>query len=300
MSLDFPQPISGKPAVAVVIPSLNSPIIDRVLASVLGQEQVERVEAIFVIGQDAPGLLQPDKRVHFIETERPILAAAARNRGIEASTAELILFLDSDCIAQPGWLAEHIAAHEAGHAVVSGSVLPQGHNYWHLSYNLTLFHELLSTNTPEEKDFLATLNLSVGRLVIEQVGMMNEAINRVEDVDWTTRMRKAGIQPFFWPKAAVYHDHSRQTLKSVWRDCALSGFHMRQVRLTHSGWLQGPTLLRYRFLVLLLSPLIAAWATLRILLKRTSILRQFIGTIPAIYLTKIAWCWGASRPGPPS
>jgi GT2 family glycosyltransferase len=264
------------------------------------QDQFERVDSVFVIGKDEAGLIKPDSRVQFIETKRPILAAAARNRGIEASKAEIILFLDSDCIAQPGWLAEHIAAHETGHLVVSGGVLPEGHNYWHLSYNLTLFHELLSINTAEKKDFLATLNLSVERSVIERVGMMNEAINRVEDVDWTTRMRKAGIQPFFWPKAAVYHDHNRQTLKSVWRDCALSGYHMRQVRLTHSGWLQGPKLLRYRLLVLLLSPIIAGWATMRILLKRTSIIRHFVKTIPAIYLTKIAWCWGASRPSPPS
>jgi GT2 family glycosyltransferase len=285
-------------SVAIVIPSLNSPIINKVVAAVIAQAQFERVEGLFVIGQDKAGLLEPDERIRFIETERPILAAAARNRGITASKAEIIIFLDSDFIAQPGWLAEHIAAHKAGHAVVSGGVLPEGHNYWHLSYNLTLFHELLSINTAEPKDFLATLNLSVKRSVIEQVGMMNETINRVEDVDWTTRMRKVGIQPFFWPDAAVYHDHNRDTMQAVWRDCALSGFHMRQLRLAHPGWLQAPGILRFRLLVLLLSPFIAGWATLRIMLRRTTIVRHFLSTIPAIYLTKIAWCWGASQKKP--
>jgi GT2 family glycosyltransferase len=288
------------PTVSIVIPSLNSPIIDKVVDSVIRQAQFETVREIIIIGKDDARLIQPTAPVRFLETEKPTLAAAARNRGIEASTGELIIFLDSDCLAQPGWLAEHIAAHQAGHNVVSGSVLPQGHNYWHLSYNLTLFHEISSLSTAEPKDFLATLNLSVDRSVIDQVGMMDETVNRVEDVEWTTRMRQAGIQPYFWPKAAVFHNHNRQTLTAVWQDCALSGFHMRQLRLQYAGWLNAPKILRYRLLVLLLSPFIAAWATLRILLRRPAIIRQFPHTIPAIYLTKIAWCWGASQTSPPT
>jgi GT2 family glycosyltransferase len=285
--------------VSIIIPSLNSPIINKVVDSVIQQEQFETVRELIIIGKDEAQLIKPATPVQFVETEKPILAAAARNRGISVSTGELIIFLDSDCLAQPGWLAEHIAAHQAGHCVVSGGILPEGNNYWHLSYNLTLFHELLSTNSAESKDFLATLNLSVDRSIIEQIGMMDETINRVEDIDWTTRMRQAGIQPYFWPKAAVYHDHSRHTFKSVWRDCALSGFHMRQLRLRYSGWLKAPKILRYRLLVLLLSPFIAGWATLRILLRRKSISRQFPHTIPAIFLTKIAWCWGAGQANPP-
>ncbi|MFZ0547315.1 MAG: glycosyltransferase [Candidatus Promineifilaceae bacterium] len=285
--------------VSIVIPSLNSPIIDKVIDAILQQDKFEAVQEVVVVGKDDAHLLQPMKPVQFIETEKPILAAAARNRGIAASTGELLIFLDSDCLVQPGWLAEHMAAHEAGHCVVSGGILPEGENYWHLSYNLTLFHELLSTNSAEPKNFLATLNLSVDRVVIDQIGMMDETIDRVEDVDWTTRMRQAGIQPYFWPKAAVYHDHNRRTFKAVWRDCALSGFHMRQLRLRYSGWLQAPRILRNRFLVVLLSPFIAAWATLRILLRRRNILFQFPQTIPALFLTKVAWCWGAGQSKPP-
>jgi GT2 family glycosyltransferase len=285
--------------VSIIIPSLNSPIIDKVIAAITQQTQIQYVLEIIIVGKDDPGLIPPHPLITFIETPKPILAAAARNKGIEAAGGSLLIFLDSDCLAQPGWLAEHIAAHEAGHAVVSGGILPQGHNYWHLSYNLTLFHEVLSTNSAEPKDFLATLNLSVDRAVIEQVGGMDPTVNRVEDVEWTTRMRQAGIQPYFWPQAAVFHDHNRQSLQSVWRDCALSGYHMRQIRLKYAGWLKAPRLLQNRRAVILLSPAIAAWATLRILLRRAIFFRRFPHTIPAIYLTKIAWCWGAGQTNPP-
>ena len=286
-------------SIAVIIPSLNSPLVGRVVAAVVAQKEawkgLETTVEIIVVGRDEDGLVPETRGVRFVDTGRPVLAAVARNRGAAATDAELIIFLDSDCLPTTGWLAEHVAAHEAGHRVVSGGVVPAGHNYWHLTYNLTLFHELLSTNRPGPRDFLATLNLSVERSVIEQVGGMDETVNRVEDVEWTTRMRRAGIQPYFWPAASVWHEHSRTDFSKVWRDCALSGYHMRQIRLRHADFLLAPPLLQYPRLVLALSPLVAAWATARIVWKRPSIARRHWQTLPALYLTKIAWCWGASR-----
>ena len=280
---------------AVIIPSLNSPIIDQIITGVLHQEHITHQPEIVIVGKDDYGKIPPDSPVTFIDTEKPVLAAIARNRGARATDAELLLFLDSDCIPTPTWLAAHQEAHQAGHKVVSGSVLPKGTNYWHITYNLTLFHEILSLNDAGPRNFLATLNLSVEREVFNTIGGMNETINRVEDVDWTTRIRRAGIQPYFWPSAAINHLHNRSTPQAVWRDCALSGYHMRQLRLTHQDLLTAPGLLRYPRLVLLFSPIIATWATGRILWKRPYILKKFWYTIPAISWTKLAWCWGASQ-----
>lgn len=230
-----------------------------------------------------------------IDTKEPVLAAIAHNRGIASAKADILVFLDSDCLPKSTWLAEHLNAHLAGHQVVSGSVLPQGTNYWQLIYNLTLFHSLLSFNPAGPCNFVATLNLSINRQVFKKVGGMNESINRVEDVDWTTRMRRKGFQPFFWPKAIVFHAHNRMTPRAVWRDCARSGYHMRQLRLKHKDLLIAPTLLRYPCLIWCFSPFIALWATICILWKRPLILLRYWYGIPAIYWTKIAWCWGASR-----
>lgn len=283
-------------ATAVIIPSLNSPIIDRVVDAVLAQEGLDQPLATIIVGRDEANLVPTHPAVRFIDTEKPMLAATARNRGAAASDAELLLFLDSDCLPSPGWAAAHIAAHEAGHAVVSGSVFPAGTNYWHLTYNLTLFHEILTPNPPGPRPFLPTLNLSVERGVIDEVGGMNQQIDRVEDVDWTTRMRRAGYAPYFWPDASVYHAHNRTTMRQVWDDCALSGRYMRRLRLRHRDLLRAPSLFNYPRLLLALSPLVAASATLNILLQRRYVVRRYWRTIPALYLTKLAWCWGASRP----
>lgn len=281
--------------VDIIIPSLNSPIIDQVIHHLENQTDYDHINNILIVGRDENKLIPKNKKVQLIDTKKPVLAAVARNWGATAASAELLVFLDSDCLPNPTWLSAHLDAHNVGHKVVSGSVLPCGSSYWHLVYNLTLFHEFLRFNPAGPRDFLATLNLSVRRQIFDQVGGMNENINRVEDVDWTTRMKRAGIQPYFWPEAAIYHAHSRTTSQSIWQDCALSGYHMRQLRIKHSDLLMAPRILHYPHLVWWLSPLIALWATTRILWKRPFILRCFMHTIPGIYWTKIAWCWGASR-----
>lgn len=52
--------------------------------------------------------------------------SAARNRGVQAATGELIAFTDDDCLAEPGWLAALRAAFEADPVVsaVTGRTVP--------------------------------------------------------------------------------------------------------------------------------------------------------------------------------
>lgn len=279
--------------VSVIIPSLNSPILDDVLAAVRSQEGIEDVDEILVIGRDEPGLVGADGVARLIDTGRPVNSAVARNRGIRESSAPLLLFLDSDCIPRPGWLRAHQAAHEAGHAVVGGSVPPTGDTYWSRGYNLGMFQEYLPTRPAGPRDILPTLNFSVERRVIEAVGLLDETLVRSQDMEWTARMRAAGFQPWFQRDAIIDHRHNRDNFRAVWRDCARSGTYSRQVRLTHSTLLGTPGILRHPTLLRLLSPLIAAAATARIIAGHPAILRRHLSGLPAIYLTKLAWAWGA-------
>lgn len=283
-------------SVCVIIPSLNSPIIDAVVAGIEAQAGAARIGEIIVVGKDEAGLLPHNGRTRLIDTGEPVDASTARNLGMAATAADMLIFLDSDCVPQPGWLDGHLAAHAAGHCVVGGGVLPDGINYWHLTYNLAMFHEVFSTAPAGARPFLPTLNLSVTREVIQAVGGLDVTLPYSHDLDWTTRMRRAGFQPYFEPRAAVQHRHGRTTLPHVWHDCAINGHYARQVRVTHGAALGTPAILRYPWLTLLLSPLIALWVTLRIILKRPSTLLSRWSTWPAIYLTKIAWCWGAASP----
>ena len=279
--------------VSVIIPSLNSPVLDEVLAAVRSQEGIGDVDEILVVGRDEPGLITAGSGARLIDTGRPVNSAVARNRGIAESSAPLLLFLDSDCIPLPGWLRAHQAAHAAGHAVVGGSVPPTGRTYWSRGYNLGMFQEYLPSRPAGPRAILPTLNLSVERRVIEAVGSLDDTVARSHDMEWTARMGAAGFQPFFWPDAAVEHRHNRDTFRAVWNDCARSGYYSRQVRLAHSHLLGTPGILRRPSLLRLLSPAIAAFSTARIIAGHPAILRRHLSGLPAIYLTKLAWAWGA-------
>lgn len=278
---------------SVIIPSLNSPLLDQVVAAVLSQAGAEELAEILVVGKDEPGLLSAGTSARLIDTGQPVNSAIARNWGIRETSAPLLLFLDSDCIPQPGWLRAHQAAHAAGHSVVGGSVLAAGHNYWSRGYNLGMFHEYLPTRAAGPRAILPTLNLSVERQVIDTAGGLDETLVRSHDMEWTARMRQAGFQPYFWPDAAVDHRHNRDTLGAMWADCARSGYYSRQVRLRHSELLGTPAILRHPSLLRLLSPAIAAAATARIAFQQPAILSRHFGSLPAIFLTKLAWAWGA-------
>jgi GT2 family glycosyltransferase len=283
------------PTAAVIIPSLNSLVIGQVLDRLLAQDDLGKIQEIIVVGKDEAGLIPEQPRIRFIDTGRPVKAPVARNTGINSTTAELLLFLDSDCLIQDGWLAGHLAAHAQGFDVVGGGVVPAGSGYWGLTYNLTLFHEFYSTAQPGPHRYFPTLNLSVKRKAIEAAGLMDESLARGQDIEWTLRMARAGSSLYFSPSAAVIHAHSRTSLGQVWRDCARSGHYMRRVRLENPDRLPAPAWLRLRWAVLLLSPFIAAGVVGRMILRQPATILGHWVTLPGLYVTKIAWCWGASR-----
>jgi GT2 family glycosyltransferase len=280
---------------SIIIPSLNSPLIDRVVKEILDQDGFSADDELIVIGRDDSGLVTNRVGVHFIDTGKPVTAPVARNIGIDAAKGTLLIFIDSDCIPQIGWLKEHRRAHDEGHQVVGGGVLPVGDNYWHLVYNLTMFHEIFSTARAGERPFLPTLNLSVERDVITQVGKLDPSLRKSQDLDWTTRMNEAGFTPYFWPEASVLHNHNRRTGEQVWQDAATIGKYARQVRVRHQDSLNTPPILQNRYLTLILSPFIAFYVTGRIIARRPETMLHHPETWPGIYLSKIAWCWGASR-----
>lgn len=289
--------------VTVVIPSLNSPLIHVVVAAVAAQERVEGVREVLVVGRDDAGLLRQRElpgggAVRLLDTGRPVSEPVARNLGLAAIGEGLVVFLDADCVPQPGWLRGHLAAHElpGPPRIVSGSVSGRADAYWSLVYNLSLFHAFFDTAPAGPRLALPTLNLSFPRALGDAVGPFDETLPRATDVDWTLRARRAGIALHFDPAPAVEHRHGRHALRAVWRDCAGSGFHSRRIRLRHAGLVAAPALLRLPLALRALSPLLATWVTLGVLARRPTTFRGRWSTLPGFWLTKLAWAWGAGAP----
>ena len=74
---------------SVIIPSLHSPIIDRVVDSLRAQT-CPPLE-IIVVGMDRAGRLAGRTDLRFVDTGRPISPAAARNAGAALARAPIQL-----------------------------------------------------------------------------------------------------------------------------------------------------------------------------------------------------------------
>jgi len=120
------------PSVAVIITTYNRPAaLDRVLDSV--SRQTHRPQQVIVAddGSDARTTAVVDSwrgRLgapldHAWQPDVGFRAAASRNRAARDADADLLLFVDGDCLLRTGVVAEHIRLAESGCAVAGNRIL---------------------------------------------------------------------------------------------------------------------------------------------------------------------------------
>ena len=122
-------------AAAVVIPAHNAAAtIARQLTALAGQRSAPMFELVVVANTctDATaaisrGFVEGRPRWQVIEADAIASAGYARNRGVAATTAPLLLFCDADDRVGPGWVAAMVAALD--HAeIVGGWLRPDAGN----------------------------------------------------------------------------------------------------------------------------------------------------------------------------
>lgn len=161
--------------------------------------------------------------------------AAACNIGIGASSAPFLLFLNPDCVVQPGAVPILLAAlQSAGRAGMVGGLLlnadgsEQGggrravptpwrsfvrafglHRFAHrwpkLFYDFHLHKQPLPEG-PIEVEAISGACMLVKRAAVEDVGLWDEGyFLHCEDLDWCMRFRQKGWQILFVPDARIVH-----------------------------------------------------------------------------------------------
>lgn len=283
-----------EPFVSVIIPNLNSKLIDKTLASLFTQTCLDRIAEILVIGLDEPGLVFEREPVRFISTGTPVTAPVARNIGIREAQGACLAFIDADCVADARWLEVLLSAQEQGHVIVGGSVSLKVENYWQLCYNLTMFHEFLPFASAGKRYNFGTLNLCVAQEVVQEVGLFDERLARGQDTEWTLRMRRFGYDLHFVPQAIVKHLPAVDNLSKIVALWYRSGFFNAQIRQNYRDVIAAPPFYSRPFLMVMMSPVIGMYVTARIFMRNPRLLR-YLHTLPVVFLTKVAWCLGASR-----
>jgi glycosyltransferase involved in cell wall biosynthesis len=281
--------------ISVVIPNLNSSIIDKVVNSLLGQSTDLTFE-IIVVGQDNPRLIPENIKVRKIITQSVTPPGIARNLGVEISNGKLIMFLDADCIAMPDLLDSHWKAHfsediQNSSRLVCGSVLFPRRGYLQLCDNVATFHAYMPHLHEGPRRVLPTLNFSIETTDWNHLGGFDETYPFAagEDADFVDRAKKSGMQAIFTPWPKVLHQHDRKNLK----DLLLHAWRFGRYTKLFRGFRDKVGILFFRFFFLLCSPIVAAAIVGKILIKSRLPLCYW-HTLPVVYLAKLAWCVGVA------
>ncbi|HLV26138.1 MAG TPA: glycosyltransferase family 2 protein [Gemmatimonadales bacterium] len=169
--------------VSIVVPLYNAePYLESWLSGVLAHGMAgDRVEILVVDNNSTdrgPERLRGDPRIQLLSESRRG-AYAARNRGAMAARGRVLVFLDPDCVPQPGWLSELLKQMEDDAVqVVVGRVDPGGDSY---ALRLLGGYENQKMRFAFDSAMPALYsgyggNMAVRREVFEQLGRFNEEV----------------------------------------------------------------------------------------------------------------------------
>jgi GT2 family glycosyltransferase len=153
-------------------------------------------------------------------------AGPARNAGVATSRGDILAFLDSDCVPEPDWIEQGVAA-LADFDFVGGDVVvfsrdaqrPTPVEAFEMVFNFNFRRYI------EEVGFTGTGNMFVPRGVFDRVGGFRTGVS--EDMDWSFRARAQGFTLGYAPRAIVGHP-----ARSEWAE--LTQRWMRMISETHA------------------------------------------------------------------
>jgi hypothetical protein len=139
--------------------------------------------------------------------------AAARNRGLRAAQAPIVVCTDDDCVPHPALLARHAAT-------VTPTVAAIGHIAWHPSLTVSPFMAFLAPGyrfnfaqitDPQNATYRCfyTANVAFWRATALTLGGFDVRFRRAfEDIELGYRLHQAGVQLVYDDQALVYHLHA--------------------------------------------------------------------------------------------
>jgi GT2 family glycosyltransferase len=197
--------MSGALAISVVIPTCNRPdLLEKCLRCLAPEVQglpADRYEVIVSDDSrnDSSSILvsRSFPWVRWLQGPRQG-PAANRNHGARNANAEWLAFTDDDCLPEPGWLRAFCAEIETGKAsVYEGRTFTEANTkgpFWAAPSN-------------ETGGLLWSCNMAVRRDVFWGLAGFDASFPfpHLEDVDFRERLRAAGHDFVFCPKAGVFH-----------------------------------------------------------------------------------------------
>jgi len=214
------------PSASIIVPTFNRVRdLQRVVRAVSDQVSALSSQAEIVVVDDGSS----DGTRHWLDEsafdfQMTVLhqgnagPARARNRGVEASNGEVVLFLGDDTVPQPGWLDEHLEAHRVEGvgrpmAVLGYTAFPAEEDSpflrWINEYGAQFGYALIEDPTDVPFNFFYTSNVSLPRRVFEDLGGFREDFPAAawEDIEFAYRAVGSGMVLRYLPRARTTHYH---------------------------------------------------------------------------------------------
>jgi GT2 family glycosyltransferase len=218
--------MADAPIATIIIPHLNQQdALIRCLTSLEAQDFAGGTIEIIVVDNGSRQPLDEVKqrfpKVRFLEQSQPG-PGLARNVGVAAASADILLFIDADCRAHSHWMASAIKALTAPNApaIIGGDVqidIVDSARLTALEGYESVFGYRQSRYIARE-GFSGTGNLAMTRKTFDAVGPFG-GIGIAEDRDWGQRAKKLGYRTYYVPEMVVYHParKSFDELTEKWR-----------------------------------------------------------------------------------
>lgn len=205
---------------AIVVPTVGRsdvlvPLLEQLLAVAADTDEIVVVDQS--TGEDRTRIVQfaAGRRLRLIHRDQRGLPAA-RNVGIAATTAPVVLFFDDDVILSPGCLDAHRAAYlDPTIGGVVGRIRerrlkPNSRRITNHIDRGGRIRTNLDGDHPTDVDTLKGANMSFRRQALDEAGPFDEGFGGtalLEDADLSTRVRRLGWRLRYVPGATVDHLH---------------------------------------------------------------------------------------------
>lgn len=163
----------------------------------------------------------------------------ARNYGMDRAGGDYFIFVDSDCILPPDYIARLREALGETPADCFGGPDAAHESFTDtqkaINYSMTSFLTtggIRGGKVHMEKFTPRTFNMGFSRQVYEKVGGFREMFS--EDIDMSTRIRLAGFSIMLFPEVAVYHKR-RVDFRKFWRQVHVFGMSRITLQLLYPG-----------------------------------------------------------------
>jgi glycosyltransferase involved in cell wall biosynthesis len=194
----------------ILISYRNRLTIDEAVRSLLDQQTTRAYEVILVAsGTDGSAAWVSERypTVTVVAEEARLSPGGARNLGVSRARGRVVGFLAADCVADPRWVDERLAAHGKGHPVVAGAVTNGARGPWSWAGHYALFARRLPGWPSRIVRFPdpAAHSLSYRRDVLEALGSFPDDLTVAEDTEMARRLWKANIPIWFENRVRIAH-----------------------------------------------------------------------------------------------